>query len=106
MDRSKPAGMRGFSLPEVLVALLLLSLSTGALLRYQQVIARGFSQQWQQQQVWSALWQRLQGGAVEGSPIELQRRPGPAGCELRQAVARLPRGDYALNWLICGKEVQ
>lgn len=96
----------GFSLPEVLIALLLLSLSVSALLRYQQAIAQSFNLQWQKTQMWNALWQRLQGEPLPGWQITLQQQTGPTGCTLKRATTRFHQQEYQLNWLICGEEMR
>lgn len=97
----KTDGNRGFSLPETLLALLLLSLTISALLRYQQAIMQGYNRQWQHQALWSALWLRLQDEPVAEWQIDLQKHSGPPGCELRMASTRWQQREYQLNWLFC-----
>jgi len=44
---------RGFSLPEALIAVFLLSVSLLGLLQYYQALSAGFTRQWQFRQAWS-----------------------------------------------------
>jgi len=93
---------RGFSLAEVLFALLLFSLSLTALLQYQRVLTQGFALQWQQRQAWRYAAQRIEGLAVEGWQTELQQQSGPEGCVLLTAQARGVLGREArLTTLRC-----
>lgn len=93
---------RGFSLAEVLFALLLFSLSLTALLQYQRVLTQGFALQWQQRQAWRYAAQRIEGVAVEGWQTELQQQSGPERCVLLTAQARGVLGREArLTTLRC-----
>ncbi|MEB6336684.1 prepilin-type N-terminal cleavage/methylation domain-containing protein [Serratia rhizosphaerae] len=51
---------RGFSLPEVLIAALLFSVSLLGLLQYHQVLLQGLQRQWQYRQAWSLAHQQLE----------------------------------------------
>jgi len=75
----------GFSLPEVLFALLLMALSSSTLLHYHRALARGFSQQWYQREAWRVAEQRLAGHDVAGWQSTLQQQIGPLGCTLERA---------------------
>ncbi|SUB15247.1 Tfp pilus assembly protein PilV [Pantoea agglomerans] len=73
-----PASKRGgFSLPEVLFALLLMALSSSTLLHYHRALALGFSQQWYQREAWRVAEQQLMG---HESPA------GPQYCNSRAAL--------------------
>lgn len=86
---------RGFSLVETLFALLLFSLSITALMQYQQVLAAGFQQQWQQRTAWRNAWQLLEGNPRLAGQVELQQRSGPEGCQLLTAKTVTPGGRKA-----------
>lgn len=86
---------RGFSLIETLFALLLFSLSITALMRYQQVLADGFQQQWQQRSAWRNARQLLQGNPLEGWQAQLQQQNGPDGCQMMMAKTVSPAGRKA-----------
>ena len=75
----------GFSLPEVLFALLLMALSSSALLQYHRALTFGFSQQWNQREAWRVAEQRLIGHESAGWCTTLQIQNGPAGCRLERA---------------------
>ncbi|WP_312758419.1 prepilin-type N-terminal cleavage/methylation domain-containing protein [Pantoea brenneri] len=75
----------GFSLPEALFALLLMALSSSALLQYHRALTLGFSQQWNQREAWRVAEQRLIGHETPGWRATLQTRSGPAGCRLERA---------------------
>ncbi|MCU5774654.1 prepilin-type N-terminal cleavage/methylation domain-containing protein [Erwiniaceae bacterium BAC15a-03b] len=93
---------QGFSLAEVLFALLLFSLSLTVLMQYQRVLTQGFAQQWQQRQAWRYAAQRIEGQAVDGWQTQLLAQPGPGGCQLLSAQARGPLGREAqLTTLRC-----
>ncbi|ENY0911532.1 prepilin-type N-terminal cleavage/methylation domain-containing protein [Serratia marcescens] len=69
----------GFSLPEVLVAALLFSVSLLGLLQYHQVLLQSFQRQWHYRQAWALAHQQLEAFAVTGrleaeSPPEGWRR--------------------------------
>ncbi len=95
----------GFSLPEVLIGVVLLSITVSTMLRYQKALSEGFQTQWQHQQLWQALWQNVQGHSVSDWQIKLQKRIGPEGCELRQASTEWRGKMYHLNWLICSQNL-
>lgn len=57
---------KGFSLPEALIATLLLGMSLMALLHYYQSLSNGFMRQWQFQQAWSAAQDQLETYAISG----------------------------------------
>ncbi|WP_099707280.1 MULTISPECIES: prepilin-type N-terminal cleavage/methylation domain-containing protein [unclassified Erwinia] len=92
---------RGFTLPEVLLALLLMTMTLCLLLRSQLMITQGFSWQWQQREQWQALRQRLQGPLAESGRIELQRRPVAQGCQLYLATTHWQQKEMRLKQLIC-----
>lgn len=93
---------QGFSLVETLFALLLFSLSFTALMHYQQALALGFQQQWQQREAWRNAQQRLEGQQMPGWRSTLQARSGPSGCQLLSARATGPAGRSAeLTQLQC-----
>ncbi|MFS2225446.1 prepilin-type N-terminal cleavage/methylation domain-containing protein [Pantoea sp. B65] len=93
---------RGFSLPEVILALLLFSLSLTALLHYQRVLTEGFARQWQQRQAWRYAAQRIEGHVVDGWQTQLLVQSGPGGCQLLSAQASGPLGGEArLTTLRC-----
>ncbi|MHA6312490.1 prepilin-type N-terminal cleavage/methylation domain-containing protein [Pantoea sp. S-LA4] len=81
----------GFSLPEALFALLLMALSSSALLQYHRALARGFSQQWEQREAWRVAEQRLVGQAVAGWHSTLQRQSSPTGCVQERADVQGPQ---------------
>lgn len=56
----------GFSLPEVLVAALLFSVSLLGLLQYHQVLLQSFQRQWHYRQAWALAHQQLEAFAVTG----------------------------------------
>ncbi|HEI8868412.1 prepilin-type N-terminal cleavage/methylation domain-containing protein [Serratia sp. AKBS12] len=62
------ARQRGFSLPEVLIAALLFSVSLLGLLQYHQALLQGFQRQWQSRQAWALAHQQLERHAagIEG----------------------------------------
>lgn len=75
---------RGFSLAEMLVALLLLAMSISALLQYQRALVQGFSQQWQQREAWRVASQRFAGHEVPGWKTSLQDSNTSFGCNLER----------------------
>ncbi|MDC6117767.1 prepilin-type N-terminal cleavage/methylation domain-containing protein [Serratia rubidaea] len=60
---------QGFSLPEVLIAALLFSVSLLGLLQYHQVLLQGLQRQWQYRQAWSLAHQQLERLAA-GSDVD------------------------------------
>ncbi|MBF7996912.1 prepilin-type N-terminal cleavage/methylation domain-containing protein [Rahnella laticis] len=61
---------QGFSLPEALIAALLLSVSVLGLLNYYQSLTYGFMRQWQVQQAWSEAHSQLEAYAATGQSHE------------------------------------
>lgn len=82
----------GFSLPETLIAMLLLSLSLTALLQYQRALTGNIMMQWQQREAWHLAAQRLLGRANVDGRSELEQRAGPEGCVLVIARIITPAG--------------
>jgi len=89
----------GFSLPEALIAALLLSVSILGLLNYFQSLSHGFMRQWQVQQAWTEAHSQLEAYSVTGNgtlPViqgwEYQLSSFSAGqrCKLIGAVIRTP----------------
>ncbi|HEJ9097373.1 TPA: prepilin-type N-terminal cleavage/methylation domain-containing protein [Serratia odorifera] len=64
------APQRGFSLPEVLIAALLFSVSLLGLLQYHQVLLQGFQRQWQSRQAWALAHQQLERDAAGLEGVE------------------------------------
>lgn len=92
----------GFSLPEALFALLLMALSSSALLQYHRALSLGFSQQWQQREAWRVAGQRLIGRETTRWQSSLQRSGGPNGCTLERAEVSGPHQRSAtLSRLRC-----
>lgn len=92
----------GFSLPEALFALLLMAVSTSALLQYHRVLTLGFSQQWQQREAWRVAEQRLLGREVPGWQTRSEKKQGPVGCVLEKAEVSGPHQRHAsLTRLTC-----
>ncbi|KAB7895485.1 prepilin-type cleavage/methylation domain-containing protein [Rouxiella sp. S1S-2] len=63
----------GLSLPETLIATLLLSVSLLGLLQYYQSLSQGFSRQWHVRQAWSEAHDQLESFAVTGKGKVLQK---------------------------------
>lgn len=61
---------QGFSLPEALVAMLLLSVSILGMLNYYQSLTYSFMRQWQVQQAWSEAHAQLEAFSATGSGTE------------------------------------
>lgn len=94
----------GFSLVETLLALLLFAVSLTALLHYQQRLATGFYQQWQQREAWRVAARRLQGQESAGWQTSLRALPAVEGCLLWQATASRPGlAPVTLSQLRCEK---
>jgi len=70
---------RGFSLPEALIAVFLLSVSLLGLLQYYQALSSGFTRQWQFRQAWSQAHNLLEGYAATGRSQPLSSWPSLAG---------------------------
>ncbi|MEN5018114.1 prepilin-type N-terminal cleavage/methylation domain-containing protein [Erwinia sp. Eh17-17] len=99
------AAQRGFSLTEILFALLLFSLSYTALVRYQQVLGQGFHRQWQQRTAWRTAFQRLEGQETAHWQTQQHSRSGPVGCQLVTARVVSPAGQRAeLTQLQCDEK--
>ncbi|SFN09258.1 prepilin-type N-terminal cleavage/methylation domain-containing protein [Izhakiella capsodis] len=93
----------GFSLPEMLLALLLMNIILCALLHGQQAISQGFVGQWQQRERWQSLRQGVQGLPAGEYNIHLQLHPGPQGCQLIEASLPGQQKKTHLNQLVCDK---
>ena len=63
---------QGFSLPEALIAALLLSVSVLGLLNYFQSLSHGFMRQWQVQQAWSEAHSQLEAYSATRNVTEPQ----------------------------------
>ncbi|BEO39143.1 MULTISPECIES: prepilin-type N-terminal cleavage/methylation domain-containing protein [Serratia] len=74
--RVRRISRNGFSLPEVLVAALLFSVSLLGLLQYHQVLLQSFQRQWHYRQAWILAHQQLEAFAVTGRP---DAEPPPEG---------------------------
>ncbi|WP_413530873.1 prepilin-type N-terminal cleavage/methylation domain-containing protein [Rahnella inusitata] len=107
----KEAKQQGFSLPEALIAALLLSVSVLGLLNYFQSLSQGFMRQWQVQQAWSEAHSQLEAYSVSGNgtePVingwEYQISGFTAGqrCKVIGAIIRTPAHYQAqLQRLLC-----
>ncbi|QLK62353.1 prepilin-type N-terminal cleavage/methylation domain-containing protein [Enterobacteriaceae bacterium Kacie_13] len=107
----KEINQQGFSLPEVMIAALLLSVSVLGLLNYFQSLSHGFVRQWQVQQAWSEAHSQLEAYSVSGNgsqPIikdwQYQISSFSAGqrCTLISAIIRTPAQYQArLQRLLC-----
>lgn len=93
--RSSACESAGFSLPEALFALLLMAVSTSALLQYHRVLTLGFSQQWQQREAWRVAEQRLLGREVAGWQTRSDKKTGPGGCTLETVTVSGPHQRQA-----------
>ena len=65
----------GLSLPETMLATLLLSVSLLGLMQYYQSLSQGFSRQWQVRQAWDEAHDQLESFAVIGKGKALEK-PG------------------------------
>lgn len=90
----------GFSLPETLVALLLLTLSISTLMRYQLVLAQGFVRQTEQREAWRQAASGFEGYQAHGWQTELTEQAGPGGCRVRVSTATGPTGRRAQLMLL------
>lgn len=70
---------RGFSLPEALIAVFLLSVSLLGLLQYYQALSTGFTRQWQFRQAWSQAQNLLEAYVVTGKNLPLSSWPSLPG---------------------------
>ncbi len=94
----------GFSLPETLVAMLLFALSFTALMHYQLAQAKGFQLQIQQREAWRRAWLRFDGYETAEWRTTLDKKIGPAGCQLLTSTAVSPAGREArLEQLRCDR---
>lgn len=89
------SGQQGFSLPETLFALLLLSAGITALLKYHQALTQSAALQWQQRLNGYHAAQRIEGRVVERWQVQWSVETGPAGCKLLNARAGGVRGREA-----------
>lgn len=98
---------QGFSLPETLVALLLFSLSSLALVQYQLVLERSFQLQLQQREAVRLARQRFEGYQAPGWQTMLEQQTLTEGCMLLTARVISPAGaKAALSQLSCKSEDQ
>lgn len=65
---------KGLSLPETLLATMLLSISLLGLLHYYHALSQGFSRQWQVRQAWSEAHEQLEYFAVTGRAKVLESK--------------------------------
>lgn len=95
---------QGFSLPEVLIAALLLAVSLLGLLQYHQVLLQGFQRQWQYRQAWALAHHQLEQHAAgfdrcqnmaTGWYCEAQRRRIDVGCEQVTITIHTPQRQRA-----------
>ncbi|QKJ88486.1 prepilin peptidase dependent protein C [Paramixta manurensis] len=100
--RRKPPRQSGFSLPEILLSLLLFSIGLVALLHYNQALTAGFLMQWQQRQAWRYAALRLEGYEPAGWRTLLSESGRIAACRLVTVRVISPRGREArLDSLYC-----
>lgn len=78
---------KGFSLPEALIATLLLAVSLLGLLQYYQSLTNGFIRQWQFRQAWSEVHSQLEAFAASGKGYAV-----PAGWQSQISTAATTRG--------------
>lgn len=105
---------KGFSLPEALIATLLLSVSILGLLQYYQSLTQGFIRQWQFRQAWSEAHAQLDAYAVTGKGYAISLSgwesqitvvAGRDGCETAIARIRTPSGYIAQSFrLLCSRD--
>ncbi|MEG3134367.1 prepilin-type N-terminal cleavage/methylation domain-containing protein [Rouxiella sp. T17] len=81
----------GLSLPETLLAMLLLSVSLLGLLHYYQSLSQGFSRQWQVRQSWSEAHDQLESFAVTGKGKTLDKKGWSAQITQSSATADCTR---------------
>ncbi|WP_241673460.1 prepilin-type N-terminal cleavage/methylation domain-containing protein [Ewingella americana] len=95
---------KGFSLPEALIATLLLAVSLLGLLQYYQSLTQGFMRQWQFRQAWSEAHAQLDAYAITGkgyaaSLVGWQSQiiavAGVGGCKTVTARIQTPSGYIA-----------
>ncbi|NIF23222.1 prepilin-type N-terminal cleavage/methylation domain-containing protein [Candidatus Pantoea multigeneris] len=93
---------RGFSLPELLFALLLMALSVSALLGYHRALSQGFVQQRLQREAGQVAADRLLGHETAGWRSHVVTEPGYAPC--RRETVTVSGGmqrESTLTWLRC-----
>lgn len=95
---------KGFSLPEALIATLLLSVSILGLLQYYQSLTQGFIRQWQFRQAWTEVHAQLDAYAVTrknnaislaGWESRLTAVAAKEGCETATVRVQTPSGYIA-----------
>nr|WP_038381479.1 prepilin-type N-terminal cleavage/methylation domain-containing protein [Pantoea sp. IMH] len=97
----------GFSLPEMLVALLLFATGTTAMMQYQLALDKGFQLHAEQREAWRQAWQYLDAPLSSGWQGTLRVQPGPAGCSLLASQVTGPAGRSAgLTLLRCAPAAQ
>lgn len=102
---------KGFSLPEALIATLLLSVSLLGLLQYYQSLTQGFMRQWQFRQAWSEAHAQLDTYAVTGKGYvlsfagwqsQISTLSVQGGCKTVTARVQTPSGYIAqASRLLC-----
>ncbi|WP_312046554.1 prepilin-type N-terminal cleavage/methylation domain-containing protein [Erwinia sp.] len=98
-------GAQGFSLPETLVALLLFSISSLALIQYQLALGRGFQLQQQQREAVRLARQRFEGYQAPGWQTTLEQQTLTGSCLLLTSRVISPVGaKAALSQLRCINE--
>lgn len=105
---------KGFSLPEALIATLLLAVSLLGLLHYYQSITQGFMRQWQFRQAWSEVHAQLDVYAATGKGYDISRAgwqsqiaavTGQGRCKTVTARVQTPSGYVAIaSRLLCEAE--
>jgi len=78
---------KGFSLPEALIATLLLAVSLLGLLQYYQSLSSGFMRQWQLRQAWSEVHNQLNTYAITGKGYTV-----PTGWQSQISTTRTEQG--------------
>ena len=87
---------QGFSLPEVIIAVLFFSISLLGLLQYHQTLLHSFYRQWQLRQAWSLAQQNIESFA--GSNTLLSELPKPAsGWQYHRSKNRIDKDCVKLN---------
>jgi prepilin peptidase dependent protein C len=79
---------QGFSLPEALIAMLLLSVSLLGLLNYYQSLTNGFMRQWQTQEAWAEAHSQLEAHAATGKGTE------PLAENWSYQLSGIPAGEF------------
>ncbi|EIC84256.1 prepilin-type N-terminal cleavage/methylation domain-containing protein [Serratia sp. M24T3] len=101
----------GLSLPETLIAMLLLSISVLGLLHYYQSLSQGFTRQWQVRQAWSEAHEQLESFAITGKGKVIDKigwrvdislvQMSPACQQVTATVTTPMRYTSQLSRLIC-----